>query len=210
MVVKNDDYTKFRQILEDTFDGERLAGLNKLYDFMKDRIIDAPASGKNFYHSAFEGGYLHHVLKVNDAGLQITKALKSLGCKIDFSLKELVFVCLNHDLGKLGDLEGPYYIPETSDWHRKNQGSMFKLNPDISYMAVPDRSIFLLQHFGVKMNQKEMTSIKCHDGLYDEGNKKYLISYSSSHNLNTTLPTVLHMADHLATIAERNEWENVV
>ena len=56
-----DNYTKLRNIVNETFTGERLDNLNKMYDFFEDRIIVAPASGKPNYHYAFAGGYVLHV-----------------------------------------------------------------------------------------------------------------------------------------------------
>jgi hypothetical protein len=50
-----------------------------------------------------------------------------------------------------------------------------------------------------------MLGIKLHDGLYDEANKPYYISYLEDRKLKTSLPFVLHQADLLAA---RVEYEN--
>ncbi len=199
------NYEKLISMIDSEFESSRAKKLKQLYSDFKDRIIIAPASGRLHYHNAFEGGYLDHVLGVIKAGFLVTRNMKDLNAEIDFSKEELVFTCMNHDLGKLGDLKNPYYLPEDSDWHRKNQGKIYKHNPKINYMSVPDRSIFLLQHYGVTMTEKELVAIRLHDGLYDDGNKQYLISYSSDHKLGSMLPNVVHFADHMATLSERNK-----
>ena len=59
---------------------------------------------------------------------------------INFTDEELVFA-LHHDLGKVGDLEHDYYAPQDSDWHRKNRGEIYKHNPQLQYMKVPDKVV---------------------------------------------------------------------
>ena len=56
-------------------------------------------------------------------------------------MKNLIFAALHHDLGKVGDLDKDYYIPQDSEWHRKNRGEIFKHNPKLQYMTVTDRAI---------------------------------------------------------------------
>ena len=38
-----------------------------------------------------------------------------------FTQEELLFAAMHHDLGKLGDGTKPYYLPQDSEWHRKNK-----------------------------------------------------------------------------------------
>ncbi len=52
------NWNNLRQIISDTFDGERLVNLNKMYDYFEDRMCMAPASGKEHYHNAMVGGYV--------------------------------------------------------------------------------------------------------------------------------------------------------
>ena len=39
------NWNKLRNIIKDTFEGERLDNLNKMYDHFEDRMCMAPASG---------------------------------------------------------------------------------------------------------------------------------------------------------------------
>ena len=52
-----------------------------------------------------------------------------------------------------------------------------------------------------------MLSIKTHDGLYDEANKKYLFAYMPEQKPRTSLPFILHQADLMAARLEfEMEW----
>ena len=53
------------------------------------------------------------------------------------------------------------------------------MNTDLHWMGVTDRSLFLLQHFEIKYNQKECLAIKLSDGMYDDANIDYLKSFNS-------------------------------
>ena len=104
------------------------------------------------------------------------------------------------------DLDNEYYIPQTSDWHRTNRGEIYTHNPDLQYMKVPDRGLWLLQHYGVKVTDKEYIGIKLTDGLYDEANKAYLMSYNPDWALRSNMAYILHQADMMATHIEYDQW----
>ena len=150
-IVEN--WSKLIQLIEDTFSGERKEKLLEMYKYFEDRMSIAPASGKAAYHNAMVGGYVEHVLHVTKCALQIKELWESNGAEINFTDEELIFAAMHHDLGKVGDLNQDYYIPQDSEWHRKNRGEIFKHNPKLQYMSVTDRAIFLLNHFGISMTQ---------------------------------------------------------
>ena len=116
-----------------------------------------------------------------------------------FTLEELLFSAIHHDLGKLGfPGEGnEYYLPETEAWRQK-KGYAYKPNNDIPWMSVPDTSIFLLQHYGIKMSFNELHSIRIHDGLYDDLNKTYFLNYFKNGKFKTNMPYILMHSDIMA------------
>lgn len=204
------NYNDFISFISNTFDGERKEKLLHMYGTddgcLGLRALVAPASGKVQYHNAYSGGYIDHVMNVCRTAKGMSLLFNKLGGDVDFTEDELLFCALNHDLGKLGDLDGEYYNIEESDWHRKNQGSMFKINPEIQSMTVTDRALFLLQHFDVKITQKEFLGIKLSDGMYDESNEFYLKSFRLGGELKTLLPKIVHWADHMATTLEYTDF----
>ena len=139
-----DNWNKLIQLIENTFDGERKEKLLEMYKYFENRMSVAPASGKAAYHNAMVGGYVEHVLHVTDCALKIKKLWEGDGAMINFTDEELIFAAMHHDLGKVGDLDNDYYIPQDSEWHRKNRGEIFKHNPVLQYMTVTDRAIFIL------------------------------------------------------------------
>jgi len=194
-------------IITNNFSGERCDNLITMYESLKDRILIAPASGIEHFHNCFPGGYLDHVLRVIEFSEKIFNLWTEAGATIDYSKEELIFVALNHDLGKIGDLDNDHYIPNPSEWHRKNQGKIYSTNPDIIHMSVPHRGLWLLQEHDIKLSKNEMISILVHDGAYEDANATYLKSYLPERSLRTNLPIIIHHADHMASRIECEIWQ---
>ena len=163
----------------------------------EENVVLAPASSQIDFHNAFPGGYIDHVLRVTKFSLKFYKLYEELGMKVDnFSKEELLFSALHHDLGKLGYNTGnEHYLKNESEWHVKNQGKIYEKNPDIPFMTIQDRSLYLLNFYGIKVSLNEFISIRTHDGIYDETNKPYLMSFNLSDKQRINLPTILHFAD---------------
>ena len=202
-----DNWTKLIDTIEDFISDDRKENLLKFYDDFKDRMMFAPASAKGHFHNAMPGGYVEHILHIVNHSLEIKQLWEKNGAEINFTDEELVFAALHHDLGKVGDLEHDYYIPQDSDWHRKNRDEIYKHNPALQYMKVPDRGLWLLQHYGVKVTDKEYIGIKLTDGLYDDANTAYLKSYNPDYNLRSNMAYILHQADMMATHIEFDQWK---
>ena len=202
-----DNWKKLLDTIEGFISDDRKENLMKFYDDFKDRMMFAPASAKAAFHNAMPGGYVEHILHIVNHALQLKELWEKNGAMINFTDEELVFAALHHDLGKVGDLEHDYYVPQDSDWHRKNQGAINKHNPSHQYMKVPDRGLWLLQHYGVKVTDKEYIGIKLTDGLYDDANTSYLKSYNPDFNLRSNMAYILHQADMMATHIEFDEWQ---
>ena len=201
------NYEKFRKLINQTFTGERLESLNKMYDHFEERMIYTPASSVEHYHNAFPGGYIDHVLRVTRNALKVYDLYEELGMGMgDYDRENLIFTALHHDLGKLGTPEMDYYIKNDSEWHVKNQGKIYKTNPDIHWMNLNDRTYYLLNYFGIKCTQEEWLGIKLTDGLYDENNREYFIKFNKEDALQTSLPYIMHTADLFAARYENERW----
>ena len=201
------NWDKLRGIINDTFSGERLEKLNKMYDYFEDRMVVAPASGRAHFHNAMVGGYVEHILHIVKFSQELRDIWEKNGATINFTNEELVFAALHHDLGKVGNLEHDYYIPQESDWHLKNRGEIFTHNPELQYMTVTDRACWILQHFEIPMTQWEFIGLRLTDGLYEEGNEKYYKGYNPDFGLRSNIAYILHQADMMATKIEYDEWK---
>ena len=183
----------------------------KLLDFYKkfeDRLVLMPAAHKKEYHNSFPGGYIDHVNRVIECSLKVNSVWSEMGVdKTTYTIEELVFSAINHDLGKMGDEEHDSYIPQDDKWRRDKLGEDYKFNEKVPFASVPDRSLFLLQSHGVQYTFNEMITIQTHDGLYDEANKKYLFSYTPGQKPRTSLPYIVHQGDLMADRIEfEREW----
>ena len=204
-----ENWNQLRQLINDTFKGERLDKLNHMYDYFEARMCVAPASGKEHYHNAHVGGYVEHVLHVIDCAVKLKKLCEDSGATINFSDEELIFAAMHHDLGKVGDMKNDYYVPQESEWHRKNQGSIFTHNGELQYMTVTDRAIFLLSQFEISMTEWEYVGLRLTDGLYEEANKSYYMTYNPDFSLKSNIAYILHQADSMATHIEHDNWKSV-
>ena len=139
--------------------------------------------------------------------MKIKPIWEQSGASIDFTDEELVMAALHHDLGKVGDLSEDNYIPNDSEWHRKNQGLVYKHNPRLEYMTITDRAIFILQHFGIVLTPNEYIGLRLTDGLYEEANKTYYMNWSKDNTLRTNIAYILHQADMMASRIEYDMWK---
>lgn len=200
------NYEKHLKII-DTYITDRKEQVKSMIKHMEDTYVMAPASGKSWYHNAFPGGYVDHVNRVVEYAVKQMRLYKEMGGDVDFTEEELVFAALFHDLGKMGDGDLPNYLPQTDKWRQDKLNEMYINNPDLDFMLIQDRSLFILQKFGVKVNQKEYLAIRCHDGVFDKANEAYFFSHQPSSRQKTSIISILHSADFLASKVEYDIWK---
>ena len=185
----------------------RQSKLLKFYKKHEEEILMMPASHKKAYHNAFPGGYIDHVNRVIEGALEINKVWCNFGAEQNYTIEELVFSAINHDLGKMGDEDNYSHLPSQDEWRKKNLGEMYTFNKKLSYMSVPDRGLRLLVNNGIDVSENEWLAIKLHDGLYDPANEPYLKNYMPELKPRTSLVFILHQADLMASRIEfEKEW----
>ena len=198
----------FLNNIETHITGKRKQLLLDFYKKFEERIILMPAAHKKEYHNAFPGGYVEHVNRVVRCTLKQYELWKEEGADVTtFTIEELIFSAINHDLGKMGDEEQDSYIPQTDKWRREKLGEDYMFNNKVPFASVPDRGLFLLQSHNIKYTFNEMIAIQTHDGLYDPANEKYLKGWMPEQKPRTALPFILHQADMMAARIEfEKEW----
>lgn len=185
-----ENFEKYRGFLEKL--GDRSEAALALVDHLGERLALCPASSRKEHHHAIPGGLVDHSLRVLGNSLKLVKAFGW-----DIPKDSLIIGCLFHDIGKVGDHQDDYYVPQDSDWHRDKLGEMYKHNKNIMYMTVPDRGVWLCQHFGLSLTQDEWLSIKLNDGQYAEENAPYKMK-------EPLLVDAVHLADLISTKQEKN------
>lgn len=187
------NFEKFEGYISKISDDRKDPAL-KMVSHLGERLALCPASGRLDYHNCFPGGLVEHSMRVLGFALKLRKLLDVN--PEDVSTNSLILVCLFHDLGKVGDLDNDYYIPQDSNWHREKLGEHFKVNQDMTYMTVPHRSVWLCQQFGVRLTKEEMLGILLHDGQYVDDNKPYKMKEPA-------IAIIAHQADLLAGLREK-------
>ena len=202
------NWIDFEETIKAYISEPRCSQLLDFYSKYSDRIMMMPASHKKEYHNAFPGGYVDHVLRVVDCALKLNNVWVEMGVDSStYTKEELVFAALNHDLGKMGDENNESYLSQDDQWRREKLGEDYKFNNRLEYMSVPDRSLHLLMSHGIMFSKNEMLAIKLHDGLYDDANKPYLMTWSPETKPRTSLIHIIHQADLMAARIEfEKEW----
>lgn len=196
------DWNRHLSLIDKFISEPRKQKVLDMYSVMEDLMVTAPASGNISYHNAFAGGYINHVNRVVLLAFKIKKVWESAGARISFTNEELGFSALMHDIGKIGDGTNPGYIEQDDKWRKDKLGEVYKVNSDLDFMLMQDRSLFILQKFGIECSMNEFIAIKVHDGLYDDTNKPYYISFKPESKFKTNLPLILHQADLAASKIE--------
>ena len=193
-------------IAEKFIQGERKQQVLDMLSFLEDQMVLAPASGKSHFHNAFPGGYVDHVNRVVQCALKTKTLWEEMGADINFTEEELVFSALFHDLGKIGDGEKEGYIRQTDEWRQNKLNEQYTANKELPFMLIQDRSLYILQKFGIQLTHNEYLAIRLHDGIYDEANKAYFVSFNPDSKFRTNIVNILHQADYLASKVEYDSW----
>ena len=202
------NWNELMSYINEYISSPRKEKLIEFYEKYSERLMLMPAAHKKEYHNAFPGGYVEHVLRVIRCAIKQSELWEEEGCDMStFTIEELVFSALNHDLGKMGDENEESYIPQTDNWRKEKLGEDYMFNTKVPFSSVPDRGLFMLQSHGIQYTFNEMIAIQTHDGLYDEANKKYLLNFMPEQKPRTSLPFILHQADLMAARIEfEREW----
>ena len=198
MSDSKETFLEIKGFAQEYFSDERYVAVMKMFRHFGQRLLDAPASHNINFHNAYPGGWLDHILNVIDASFKIRDVIVSMGGIIDFTDEEMVFSAMFHDLAKLGTLDEPNYIKMRGVDAR---GKAYRYNTDVPYLTYTDRTLWLLQYFGIVTTTKEMKAIRMADGLFEPANKEY---YFRSSPFPGHLSYVIHWADHLSTNCEKD------
>ena len=203
-----ENWNEFLSFIDTYISEPRASELKAFYEKYAERIMLMPAAHKKEYHNAFPGGYIEHVNRVIKAALELHNVWKKFGVDTStYTVEELVFSAMNHDLGKMGDSENEAYVPQTDQWRKDKLGEDYKFNDRLEFMSVPDRGLYILSQLGITVTKNELLTIKLHDGLYDEANKPYLMSWMPETRPRTSLIYIVHQADLMAARIEfEREW----
>jgi hypothetical protein len=151
--------------------------INMLLATLGERLITTPNNTHDSDTGCCAGGLIQMSLEVTSNMRKISSTFD-----LDISTSSILKVGLLHEIGKVGTLEKNLFVEQDSDWHREKLGQFYKYNEDILKATVPDRTLFLLQHFGVKLSPDEFYAIRLSQGAHHDENRFYLNSTPSLAN----------------------------
>ena len=176
--------------------GDRSDAVIAMLDELDERLCLCPASAKVNFHGAWPGGLVDHSLRVLNRLAALNKAF-------DWKLPKdsMIIGALFHDIGKVG-MPGKgeafdFYKPQTDPYWRDKRGEEYTYNNNLTYLTTPDRSVFIMQHYGIKLTPDEWLAIRCNDGFVWEPNRDYCLKISP-------LVYGVMTADMIATMEEKN------
>jgi hypothetical protein len=184
-----ENFEKFRKILLKV--SSRKDRIEKFLDEYGDRIATAPGHDRSNKRSAAPGGLVKRSLQTfaNARDLCNMAAFSSL----EISIESVIIVSLLHDIGRMGDETGDFFLPQTSSWHIE-RGINYVYNPDIKRMTHTHRGLYMLQSAGVALTQDEWMAIVAQSSAYDE-NKFYVGNESPLMTLLQTAIRITSMQD---------------
>jgi hypothetical protein len=129
-----DNWNELLGYIETYISSPRKEKLLAFYEQYSERLVLMPASHKKEYHNAFPGGYVEHVNRVIRCAIDQHDLWAKHGVDTTtYTVEELVFSALNHDLGKMGDEEHESYIPQTDQWRKDKLGEDYTHNTKIAF-----------------------------------------------------------------------------
>lgn len=179
MVSENEiieNFEKFKKILLKVV--ERRESLEHFVEKYGDRIATAPGHDRNNRRSAEPGGLVRRALQTLSNARELAK-MPAFSEK-EISIDSVIITSLLHDIGRIGDDTGDFYLPQTSSWHIE-RGNLYTYNPELKRMTHPHRGLYLLQAEGIQLTQDEWMAIVSQSNAYEEskfyvGNESPLMS----------------------------------
>lgn len=147
-----DLWTSYTKLIDKIDRGE---GLTLMMDELGERLLMCPAEPRNDSPGCEPGGLIQQAIIVAKGMKRINDAFE-----MGASTESILIVGLLHELGKIGNLDEPYFIPEDENWRREKLGAFYKPNERLSRMTIPERSLYLLQNYKVHLTEEEFMAIR--------------------------------------------------
>ena len=141
-------------------------GMGDLLEALGERLITTPYSTHEKDGGCYAGGLVENLLET-------TSKMRKLSAAFDLNIEtsSILKVGLLHEIGKVGTVEEDLFVEQDSSWHREKLGQFYKYNDEISKSTTPDRTLFLLQNFGITLTLDEFYAIRLSQGSHLEENR---------------------------------------
>ena len=143
--------------------------INMLLDEQGQRIAECTFNTNIKEKFTGPGGLIEFSLEVAKIARSLNDSM-SLNC----SIKSILLTSLLTEIGRIGDLDNDTFLVQDSDWHRDKLGQMYKWNEECDKMTMTHKTLFLLQHYNIKLTKEEWLAIQLSPGMHLEENKFYV------------------------------------
>jgi hypothetical protein len=133
-------------------------GYENLFKFLEKNvgeIASAPAATHIHYGGAYDGGLVEMALQTLKFAAKLNVAYES-----SIPADSLVVCTLFSLLGAHGTDQAPFFLWNDSEWHRKNQGAIYTINPKLANYSIPNLSIWRLSQLGFNLSPEELQVIQ--------------------------------------------------
>ena len=158
------NFEKYRKLLLKV--ESREPAIEPFLEKYAERIATAPGHDRSNRHAASPGGLVRRSLQTFANARELCKIPSFAEKEID--IESVIVVSLLHDIGRIGDETGDFYVPQTSSWHIE-RGNLYTHNPDLRRMTHPHRGLYLLQAEGVSLTQDEWMTMISQPNIYEDG-----------------------------------------
>ncbi len=144
-------------------------GMPDLIKALGERLITTPYSTHEKDSGCYAGGLIENALETTSKMRKLASSFE-----LDINTGSILKVGLLHEIGKVGTLENDLFVEQDSSWHREKLGQFYKYNENVPKSTIPDRTLCLLQHFGITLTNDEFYAIRLSQGSHLEENRFYV------------------------------------
>lgn len=184
-------------------------GMDAVLDFLRSTdFYTAPSS--TAYHSNYDGGLLDHSILVYIMALRYRDVLIDMYPEIADKLpvESITISTLLHDICKACFYKKVFKWrknPETDVWETYETYTIEDNFP----IGHGEKSVIMLQNFGLQLSPEEMIAIRFHMGTWDGAMLTNDVKYSYSKALNTyPLMVLVQMADNSSSLLLEKQNKN--
>ena len=160
--------------------------INNLLEIQGERILTTSYSQREKEAFCGIGGIVEYSLELAKVANKISDALN-----YGVNKKTIIRCALLSILGRIGNLSQNRFKDTESEWHKEKLGQYFDWNEDCPKYQINDMTLYLLQHYDVKLSWEEWNAIMLLRDSSSEESKFY-----GAHK--SRLATVLTLAHEAA------------
>ena len=189
-----------KDLFEDLLRSTNREGIDAVIAFLNNTDFYTEPSSAN-YHSNYQGGLLDHSLLVYSTAMRYRSVLLEMMPELEERLPEdsVIIAALLHDVCKT------CFYKQVQKWRKDANGSWesylgYEIEDNFP-IGHGEKSVIMLQNFGLKLTPDEMLAIRFHMGSWDGALLTNDVKFSYQNAMNKCpLMTVIQNADSTSSL----------